>query len=92
MHRCRPVRLRHGSDVQVKGQVSRADAFGGMQTLSLFSCAMTVVASPLIIIFDTSATSLGAKAGIAATLCSFGVFTTGMHAALACDWGAMQEA
>lgn len=30
-----------------------------------------------MLIFDTSATSFGAKASIAITLCSFGVFTTG---------------
>ena len=48
-----------------------------MQRLSLFSCAVTLATSPLIFIYDKSATSLGAKAGIAATLVSFGVFTTG---------------
>jgi hypothetical protein len=48
-----------------------------MQRLSLFSCAVTFATSPIILIFDTSATGLGAKASIAATLCTFGIFTTG---------------
>ncbi|EIE26861.1 hypothetical protein COCSUDRAFT_59369 [Coccomyxa subellipsoidea C-169] len=34
--------------------------------------------SPVMLVFDTSATSLGAKASIAVTLCSFGIFTTGL--------------
>ena len=58
---------------------SCADGDCGVQKLSLFSCAVTVAACPIIIIFDASATSLGAKAGIAATLCSFGLFTTCMR-------------
>lgn len=47
------------------------------QRLSLFSCAATFAMSPIILLFDTSATTLGAKASIAFTLCSFGIFTTG---------------
>ena len=48
-----------------------------VQKLSLFSCGVTVLTSPIILFLDTSATPLGPKAGIAATLCAFGVFTTG---------------
>ena len=48
-----------------------------MQKLSLFSCGVTILTSPIILFLDTSATPLGPKAGIAATLCAFGFFTTG---------------
>jgi len=47
-----------------------------IQKLSLFSCACTLLASP-IIIYMSSASSFGAKASIAFTLCGFGFFTTG---------------
>ncbi|BDA40457.1 Uncharacterized protein C1834.10c [Coccomyxa sp. Obi] len=49
-----------------------------LKKLSLFSCAATFAMSPVMLLFDTSATSLGAKASIAVTLCSFGIFTTGL--------------
>lgn len=48
-----------------------------VQKLSLFSCGVTILTSPVILFLDTSATPLGPKAGIAATLCAFGAFTTG---------------
>ena len=47
-----------------------------LQKLSLFSCACTIAASP-VIIYMSSASSFGAKASIALTLCGFGFFTTG---------------
>ncbi|DBB04170.1 hypothetical protein WJX77_004853 [Trebouxia sp. C0004] len=48
-----------------------------LKKLSLFSCACTFLASP-IIIYMSSASSFGAKASIAFTLCGFGLFTTGL--------------
>lgn len=48
-----------------------------LKKLSLFSCACTIAASP-VIIYMSSASSFGAKASIALTLCGFGFFTTGL--------------
>lgn len=47
-----------------------------LQKLSLFSCACAFTASP-IIMYMSSASTMGAKASIAVTLCGFGAFTTG---------------
>ena len=50
-----------------------------MQRLSLFSCAATAAGAPVLVLLGPDASSLAAKATIAATLASFGCFTTGTH-------------
>jgi hypothetical protein len=51
------------------------------QKLSLFSCACALGAMPVLLLVDPAsagAAGVGAKAGIAATLGGFGLFTTGL--------------
>ena len=48
------------------------------QKLSLFSCACALGAAPIILGLDAGGMSLTAKTSIAATLASFGLFTTGL--------------
>ena len=48
------------------------------QRLSIFGCSATIVGAPVLVFLGPDASSLMAKASIALTLCSFGVFSTGM--------------
>lgn len=56
---------------------STAPPLHRLQKLSLFSCACALAAGPVIFGLDASST-LTAKASIAGTLATFGVFTTGL--------------
>ena len=47
------------------------------QRLSVFGCSATIIGAPVLVFLGPDASSLMAKASIALTLCSFGVFSTG---------------
>ena len=62
-----------------------------MQKLSIFSCIFTLLGSPVIIQMGNASASLGSKAAIAATLGTFGCFTTGGRTSLACTAGILSH-